>query len=142
MVTALRCADRRIGLGLAAIATFCLAFPFVTTMSSYDTLGAVWQGRYGLPFALGMVVLAAYALDRSGRALPGPWPVLAGLLFVAAQVVSAAYTLHVEVGRSPLAHSGTWLRPPMVLLVLASVIGAALLWWGDPRPTRSGDAHA
>jgi hypothetical protein len=144
MVSAWRYADRRVRLGIAAVVVVTLLLPFVTSVTSYDDLGAAWQGRYGLPFALGLVMLAAYSLDRAGRALPGLWPVLAGALFVGAQVVSAAYTLHVETGRSPLVDSSVWLRPPMWLLVVATVAGAALLWWGDdvPRLLGRGERHA
>lgn len=147
MVTALRCADRRIRIGIATVMAVSLVLPFVTSVSSYDELGAAWQGRYALPFALGMAVLAGFALDRAGRTLPGPWPVLGGVLFVSAHVVAAAYTLHVEIGRSPLVDSAAWLRPPMWLLVVVSAVGAALLWWGDavPRLPRSpvrGESHA
>lgn len=144
MVTALRCADHRIRIGIAAVVAVSLVLPFVTSVSSYDELGAAWQGRYALPFALGMAVLAGFALDRAARTLPGPWPVLAGLLFVAAQVVAAAYTLHVEVGRSPLVDSAAWLRPPMWLLVVLTAVGAALLWWGEAatRLLVRGEARA
>ena len=53
----------------SAKATAGLALPFASTVSSYDSVGAAWQGRYGLPLAMGIVLLAAYALDRSGRDL-------------------------------------------------------------------------
>ncbi len=142
MVTALRYADRRIRIGIATVVVVTLVLPFVTSVSSYDELGAAWQGRYALPFALGMAVLAAFALDRAGRTLPGPWPVLAGVLFVTAQVVAAAYTLHVEIARSPLVDSAAWLRPPMWLLVILTAVGAVLLWWGDAVPRLPGRGEA
>jgi hypothetical protein len=144
MVCAWRYADRRVRVGIAAVVVVTLLLPFVTSVTSYDDLGAAWQGRYGLPFALGLAVLAAYALDRARRTLPGFWPVLGGVLFVGAQVVSAAYTLHVEISRSPLVDSSAWLRPPMWLLVVATAMGAALLWWGDGviRLLGRGERHA
>jgi hypothetical protein len=143
MVNALRAADTRLRLALAGVALVGLAVPVGATVRTYDALGGVaWQGRYTLPFLIGLVVLAAYALDRSGVGLPGPWPVVAGVLFVTAQVVSAAYTLHVEIGLSPLVHSPAWVRPPIWLVIVGSTIGATLVWWGtwpgrtmlDPSP--------
>ena len=132
MVTALRCADRRIRIGIATVVVVTLVLPLVTSVSSYDSLGAAWQEAVRPAVrAVGMAVLAGYALDRAGRTLPGPWPVLAGVLFVAAQVVAAAYTLQVEIDRSPLVHSSAWLRPPMWLLVVLVVVGAFLVWWGE-----------
>ena len=131
LAAALRSAGRRVRNAIAVVAVVGVGFAFATTMASYDAYGAAWQGRYGLPLAVGMVVLGAYALDRRGRTLPGPWPVVGGVLFVVAQVVSAVYTLHVEVGRSPLAHSSQWPRPPIWLVVAMTVSGAAMMWWGQ-----------
>jgi hypothetical protein len=136
MVAALRAGDRRLRLGMAGAVVFALVIPVVTTLRTYDSLGGVaWQGRYELPLLVGLVMLAAYTLDRADRRLPGP-PGLGAALFVLAQVVSAAYTLHLELGRSPLVHSAQWLRPPMWLVVMASGVGAAVLWSVCVRPTR------
>lgn len=138
LVVAFRTADRGLRLALAGIAAFCLVFPFVTTVSSYNAFGTAWQGRYGLPLALGLVVLAASALDRAGRGLPGPWAVLVPALFVVAQVVSVGYTLHVELGRSPLSGTGAWLQPPLWLACLLALAGSVLMAWGAHASRRRG----
>jgi hypothetical protein len=131
LVTGLRAADRRLRLGVAAVAVASLALPVLMTVPTYDTMGTAWQGRYTLPLAVGLPVLLCFALDRRGRALPGPWPTLGGVLFVVSQVVSAAYTLHVVVRRSPLVDSTLWWQPAMWLVVALAVVGSALMWWGD-----------
>jgi hypothetical protein len=129
-VTALRAAQRSLRIALTGVAVVVLAAPFVETVSAYDSTGAAWQGRYGLPLALGLVVLSGYALDRSARVLSMPTRTVLGFSYVVAQLVSVTYTLHVELGRSPLARSSAWLRAPMWLIAALATIGALLLWWG------------
>jgi hypothetical protein len=143
MVTALRAGDSRLRFGLSGVVVVALVIPVVTTLRTYDSLGGVaWQGRYELPLLVGLVVLAAYTLDRVDRRLPGP-PGLGAALFVFAQVVSAAYTLHLELGRSPLVHSAQWVRPPIWLVVVSSAVGAFALWSVCVRPRQPGrDARA
>jgi hypothetical protein len=142
-VTALRAGDSRLRFGLSGVVVVALVIPVVTTLRTYDSLGGVaWQGRYELPLLVGLVVLAAYTLDRVDRRLPGP-PGLGAALFVFAQVVSAAYTLHLELGRSPLVHSAQWVRPPIWLVVVSSAVGAFALWSVCVRPRQpGGDARA
>ena len=128
LLTSWRWADRRIRIGLALVAAVSLVYPFFTTVSTYDTMGTAWQGRYTLPFAVGLPLLACLAQDRRGRGLPGPWPLTAGLLFVVAQVVGAAYTLRFEVARSPLSDSALWVQPRMWLVTGLAVVGSTLMW--------------
>jgi hypothetical protein len=142
MTAGLRCADRRLRIGILVVAAICVMFPFVTTVSSYDAFGVAWQGRYGLPIGVGMVVLAALAIDRRTHPLTGPWLILGGVLFVAAQVVSVGYTLHFEMRVSPLADSSAWVQPPMWLAVAIATVGAVLLWWGMLPGRPRGATHA
>jgi len=51
-------------------------------------------------------------------------------LSLIAQVVSVGYTLHVEVGRSPLAGTGAWLQPPLWLAVTLLVAACFLCAFG------------
>lgn len=128
--TALRVGARRLRIALTGVAVVVLAAPFVETVAAYDSTGAAWQGRYGLPLALGLVVLAGYALDRSAKVVSASALAVIGVSYVVAQVISVTYTLHVELGRSPLVDSSAWLRMPMWLTTVLAAIGAMLLWWG------------
>ena len=141
LVAAGRAADRRLRAGLLAVVAVSVFVPVASTTSSYDAVGIAWQGRYGLPFAVGSVVLGGYALDRSGHVIPEPVLFLGGLLFVVSQTVSLASTLHVEIGTSPLVHSSAWLRAPLWLAIVVGALGAAVLWWGPLRSGRVGGAH-
>jgi hypothetical protein len=130
MVTGLRSADGRSRVAIVLVAAFVLAFPYLTTVKSLDEFGAAWQGRYGLPVAMGMVVVAAYALDRRGYHLRGPVRLLLLLLFVVAQSVAPAYGLVYETRYSPQVDSSSWLQPSMLLTIVVAAASAALMCWG------------
>jgi hypothetical protein len=131
MVAAWRITSRRLRLGLAMIALGGLGFAYATTVSSYDSFGLVWQGRYGLPLTVGFLVLVAYAFDRAGTRVSGPWWFSAGMLFVSAQVVSVVSTMQYELRSSPLVDSASWPHPPTWAVGLLGLAGSVLLWWGD-----------
>lgn len=137
----LRFGDARSRIALALVVACVLLFPYVTTVHSLDRYGAAWQGRYGLPVAMGIVVLAACALDRSRRRLRGPMRLALFSLFVVAQTLSPAYTLLLEIDRSPQVDAGSWVQPSLLLTVVVAGVSAALLWWGafgQDLPTRAG----
>ncbi len=50
-----------------------LVFPYVFTLATLDSIGNIWQGRYVLPYAVGFLLLAGYALG-SLRTGAGPTP--------------------------------------------------------------------
>jgi len=130
MALGLRFASARARVGIVLVAVFALAFPYVTTVKSFDQFGAAWQGRYGLPVAIGLVLLAAYALDHRGRTLRGPTCLLLLLLFVVAQAVAPAYGLFYEVRHSPQADSSAWLQPSMVLTIVVAAVSATVMCLG------------
>lgn len=129
---------------IVLIIAFVLVFPYATTVQSFDKYSAAWQGRYGLPVAMGIVVLAAYALDRVGYDLRGPMRLLLLLLFVIAQTVSPAHTLLRELDASPQVDSSSWAQPSLLLAVLVAGVSAVLMWrgaFGETPPTK-GPARA
>ena len=68
--TALRTARGTRRWALATALVVALALPFVLTWISRDGRGVMWQGRYGLPLAVGFVVIAGLVLDRARRRPP------------------------------------------------------------------------
>ncbi len=127
----------RIAIGLV-VATVLL-FPYLTTVQSWDQYRGAWQGRYGLPVAMGIVLLAAHALDRAGRDLRGPMRMLLFLLFVTAQTIAPAYALQLEVRESPQVDSSSWVQPSLLLTIVVAAASSALMWWGafgQPVPAR------
>ncbi len=126
---ALRVAPARLRLAIVLVIVAALAIPFAATVSSYNTYMAAWQGRYGLPLTLGIVVLATLAMERSGRTLRQPWWLVGGVLYVVAQTVSVAYTLHVEKLVSPQAGTSSWLEPSLLVAGLLAAIASTTIWW-------------
>ena len=52
------CRGTRPAGGDADIVVVTLAFPFVFTLATLDSIGNIWQGRYVLPYGVGFLLLA------------------------------------------------------------------------------------
>ena len=122
-----RTARERIAIALVVAAV--LLFPYVSTVQSWDQYRSAWQGRYGLPLAIGIVLLAAYGLDQwagTPRAEPGAAaPALRGRPDPCSGVRPAARDEGEPAGRLE-----PWVQPSLVLTILLAAVGAALAWWG------------
>jgi hypothetical protein len=133
---------RRVGsraLATAIVLAIVLAslVPFVIGLDPHAYPG-LWQGRYGLPYSVGIAVLIGYALDRSGARLTSQLRVAVLMLFVTAQVVGPVDVLR-KADRHRLSDYADFPHVPAPVLAVAATMGAALLWWGASR----GDApHA
>jgi hypothetical protein len=130
----LRRADARLRRLMLAIAVSIVLAPLLLTLATYRDAGVLWQGRYGLPWGLGLVVLAGVALDRRGpqHPLPRPWLPVAVGAYGFGQAVCAISVRSFEKGESPSVALGLWHVPSpwlLGLLVLAgwAVLGAVLL---------------
>lgn len=136
LVLGWRCADRRIRWSIAFVVAVALLFPYASTVASFDQYRAAWQGRYGLPLTIGLVVLAGLSLDRAGRPLRGSVRTVSLLLFVAAQSVSPVNALLLEMRQSPQVGSAAWWQPSPVVVAVVAASAAALMWWSaasNPR---------
>jgi Predicted membrane protein (DUF2142) len=130
VVLGLRFGTTRSRVAMVLVMATMLLIPFVTTVQSFDLYGAAWQGRYGLPVAMGSFLLGAYALDRSGRDVRGPMQLTMLLLFVVAQTCAVAYTAALEGSNFP----------GVVLILLAAASGV-VMWWGahaQHEPSQEG----
>lgn len=110
------------------------------TVRTYAHLGTAWQGRYGYPLALGVLLLCGLVIEQraTGRWLTTRWPsILGGASLLIMTFVSQVHVLHDELAESPLAHSSAWVRPSISVLLLLDVVGTLLLAWAVshlPRP--------
>ena len=112
--------SRRLALALALGAA--LALPFVLTWVSKDGRGVMWQGRYGLPLAVGFVVIAGLILDRSRRR-PSRGLLLGGALALAACTAACLVKIvHSELAREVSATDSAWLSPPSWLLIAGALV--------------------
>jgi hypothetical protein len=110
-----------------------LVVPIALSLWFMPTLGAFWQGRYELPFVIGILPLCGLLLDEAGFA-PSEGVKLVGLsaVFLAiVQVVSVVHVERMELGRAVSAADPHWADPgPWLLglgMVLACLLAGALL---------------
>lgn len=130
LAAGLAVASRRMRVAMALVLVLAVAVPVLVTVPSIREAGAVWQGRYGLPFHLGLTLLAGAALDvrPGGRRLVAPRR-LGGVLLAAAHLVAVVAVLERERRTSPLAGSGSWLEAPTWGVVVLLLVGFAAWAW-------------
>jgi hypothetical protein len=128
LVIAARSASTRLRLGLATVLVIAIAVPFLVTLATVDEYGTSWQGRYGLPYSIGLLVLAGLALDL--RRFPAPLAVLAplSLAYVIGQAAGLVDVLLTESADSPQAGMSSWLQPSPVVAGILVASGAAMTW--------------
>lgn len=121
-----------------------LVMPFAATaLTSGSREGVIWQGRYGLPFAVGFLLLAGFALDRGDRRGPPVW--LSALACVTAATATIISVLHVrsdELSDNPASVSdASWHVPSPWLLALIVLLAALGCWRALRSPSdRAGAA--
>jgi hypothetical protein len=129
---------------LAATFLLAVAVPFVLQLRAYSTAGPIWQGRYGWPLSMGVLLLGASALDERPprhRVAPALLGCLAGL-WLLAHVVSTVAVVTQELRSSPLAGDGRWFLPDPALIAVLSVSGVLAWCVGAWRAARLSTAPA
>jgi hypothetical protein len=120
-------AGRRLRWTMAVVAALALAVPFVLTVMTVAETGAIWQGRYGTPYHLGLALLAGLALDERARSR-FQTPVLVALWagLAVAHTASIVHVVHGEELR-PSSASVAWAHPS-AWLVAALVVAGLAAW--------------
>jgi hypothetical protein len=133
---------------LGGILALAVAIPIALEASSAKGAGYLWQGRYGLPLAAGVPIVAGILLARSSNApmLRGRLAGVLGGAFVFAQFLAFAQSLR----RSTVGYDGTffffvhpvWKPPVPVVLLLVVYLGviAAVAVWLLWMPALTGSA--
>jgi hypothetical protein len=111
--------------------------PIVLEATAAHSVGYVWQGRYGLPLAAGVPIVAGILIARSPNApsLRGRLAPILAVTYGVAQVLALAQSLR----RSSVGYNGAiffflhpvW-KPPvpaLLILVVFAVLIAALTAW-------------
>ena len=117
---------------LAFVAGAALLLPYAVTVATFSEYGTAWQGRYGLPFSVGIVLLGGYFVDHrfGDRRIHARVSVPAGVLFVLSHVVGIVNTLMIERATSPQAGEASWPMPHPVALTVLACVAAGLMWAG------------
>lgn len=132
-------ADRRYVLPLLAMAAGVVAIPVVLQGYEMHRLGMIWQGRYLLPYATGLVLLAGFAdLDvrraapeLAGRGLEHWLNAFVGISGLTCFWWSVRHNANSKGIAGPLLPRHVHWAPPMTWpgAVLPYVLGAAMLAW-------------
>ena len=116
-----------------------LALPFVLTWVSKDGRGVMWQGRYGLPLAVGFIVIAGLLLDRSSRRASRGL-LLGGAVALAASTAACLVKIvHAELAREVSATDSAWLSPPTWLLIAATLVAWLIMAVAISAPSRRSE---
>jgi len=138
---------------LLLAASMSLLVPSLLVAVTLEGRGGIWQGRYSLPFVVGVMMLAGLVLDRvRWRTQPDDArpQLLAVAMLAAAHVASVVHVQSAELARAVSAGDPGWQRPPTAVtgllmalgwLVLATVVVASR-GAGSPDRRLAGGAPA
>jgi hypothetical protein len=112
------------------VVVLCLLLPFVYTLLTFTSKGTFWQGRYALPFACGLPLLAGWVLDAA--------PPRAPLSKVAERMLPFAFCLAQGIALCGVVgkQKANWPEhhglgaPPILLLVGLTAVASVLVWVG------------
>lgn len=118
-------ATRQLRLVFALTLGLAIGVPVLLGVATYSQRGEIWQGRYGLPFAFGVMLVLGLALDASGlrHRLVRPGLLAGWLALVVANIVSVTNVLIEERANSPLSGTSHWLTPATWMVVLPMLLG-------------------
>ena len=144
VVRALRAAGRAERSAIVCATVVVLTMPLALTLATEGGRGVIWQGRYILPFSVGVLLLAGQALSRTGSTGPSFRVVLPAALSLAGGIAACL----VKIRNDELARGSedAWHTPPELLLVAVTalaigMVAAGVLRLGSPvestNPTRS-----
>jgi hypothetical protein len=136
LVMGLRRTQGRHRAALILAVVLSIAVPVVLVALTQDGQGSGWQGRYALPFVVGVLPMAAVLMDpdRVRRALQRPvFGVVAVSMLALAQAVSVASLQSREMDRDVSAHDAGWVHPPIWGTAIILLAGLAVLSWSLER---------
>jgi hypothetical protein len=104
--------------------------PVVLSLVFMPSLGAIWQGRYELPFVIGVLPLCGLLLDEVNFApVEGPRLVaLSGVFLVISQVVCVYHVEQWALGRPEAANDPAWWHPPGLVLGAVMLAACWIAW--------------
>jgi hypothetical protein len=139
MILGYRAATRPLRLALVTTVVVSIMVPALITFATLERYGTSWQGRYGLPYSIGALLLAGLALDRRRLQRHTNAAMLAfGLLFVTAQTISAAFVVTGELQSLPRESASNWMLHSSLAIGALGAVGSTLAWLGAARKVSRG----
>ncbi|WP_372733994.1 DUF2142 domain-containing protein [Nocardioides sp.] len=133
LVAVVRHAAQRERLVVYLAVAFSLLVPSLLVWVTLEEKGGIWQGRYSLPFTVGVMVLVGLVLD-SARWRVGPRDHRAQLLVIGllatAHIVSVVSVERLELARDVSTADPNWWHLPPALTALTMAAGWLLVAWG------------
>lgn len=121
--------NRRERASVGASLLVAYGLPFAFTATTLSSLGAVWQGRYGLPYSVGVVLVAATVISgRHGATRPsGRVLVPMAMAYGFAICACLLKIRHDELPFSEASRSGAWVPAPILIVALTAAAGALMV---------------
>lgn len=110
------------------VALLSVLVPAAATFDTFSKYGTAWQGRYTLPFALGLVIVLCVGLATVQRRVRSDLVLLGLVAYVTVQTVGAVALVVTERKGSPGLASGAWFILPTPVMALLFVAGSTLVW--------------
>jgi hypothetical protein len=114
---------------LASLCVVTILMPVGLTLLTSETQGVIWQGRYQLPFVVGIPILAGMVADgRDTRSELGTALRLIGFgMLGAAHVWSVVHVLVAEKAEPVATADPAWMNPSVPLIAAWAAIGVTVL---------------
>ncbi len=116
---------QKLVLTLSLVASMLL--PVLLTLATLEGRGVIWQGRYGIPYGVGFIVIAGYVLGSKSSATRLSWKLTMPTLCLYGVSVAACLVKvrHDELAfNTASAMDASWHAPAPILL--AAVVAAAV----------------
>lgn len=143
VTVAWRFGDKRRRLVLAVTAAVPTLLPLALVLATNLDRVNSWQGRYGLPLAVGCLLIAGFTLDRKVELSARTQAWGAGAVIALLMVGQGAALLRVrgeEVVRPASVADPSWHPPAVWLVVAVCLVSAACFWVAVVEPRRKGAA--
>ncbi|MBS43221.1 MAG: hypothetical protein CMH83_08695 [Nocardioides sp.] len=125
-VGALLFATRRQKFVLASSLLVAMLLPVAATATTVAERGLIWQGRYGLPFSVGFIVISAQILaGRTSERIEARAAVVAVVGMAVGSLFSLVSVLRAEERRAPSIQDPFWHAPSGALVLALVILSAA-----------------
>jgi hypothetical protein len=118
-------AANRLRFGIGLCVAVAMIVPAIITYSTLEEFGTAWQGRYTLPYALGLWALVGLGWAQKARSPASLITWISVALFAVAHLLSLVRVVYEESRVHPA--NEAWHVPPLLLMVSLPLLATAFL---------------